>query len=299
MFWGVAAAYAILAITPLSATAGPGLTKIAEGVYSYVDTKNPSPATSFGANAGIIIGRDGIVVVDTLISAKEGQRFIKDIRAVSDKPIKYVIDTHDHLDHVLGNSEFVKLGATVVAQADTKTAMVKNGDGLLHRAKSFGLTDEAMIGTTVVAPTLAFTDAMEIDLGDRVVELIHAGPSHTGGSLIVYVPDSKTLFAGDILFTNFHPNMREGDIQGWVRSLDRIASLDVAAIIPGHGPLSLKKDVQEMKEYLLTFDTKAKELAARSNDPDTIAAELKKALPSRQYFDMFIVSNVKGLYLKK
>jgi len=70
-FWIVLAAYAFLAITPLNAVAGPGLAKIAEGVYSYVDTKNPSPATSFGANAGIIIGRDGIVVVDTLISAKE------------------------------------------------------------------------------------------------------------------------------------------------------------------------------------------------------------------------------------
>ncbi len=302
VFWkriipSLAALIVLSGVLPVPARAG--LAKIAEGVYSYVDEKNPSPATSFGANAGIIIGKDGIVVVDTLISAKEAQRFIKDIRAVSDKPIRYVVNTHDHLDHVLGNSEFAKLGATIIAQAETKAAMVKNGAGLLQRAKYFGLSDETMSGTTVVIPSLTFTDAMEIDLGDRKVELIHAGPSHTGGSSIVYVPDSKTLFAGDILFTNYHPNMRDGDIQGWVKALDVIASMDATNIIPGHGPLSTKKDVADMKNYLIAFDAKVKELLAKSSDPEYIASEVKKALPARKYFDIFIASNVKGLYLKK
>jgi cyclase len=171
----------------IAASANTGLTKIADGVFSYVNEKNPSPGTSFGANAGIIVGKDGIVVIDTLISAKEAQRFIRDIRAVSDKPIRYVVNTHDHLDHVLGNSEFVKLGATIIAQTDTKAAMVKNGDALLQRAKYFGLSDGAMSGTTVVAPSLTFSDAMEIDLGDKKIDLLHAGPSHTAGSSIVFI----------------------------------------------------------------------------------------------------------------
>ncbi|MDA8099618.1 MAG: MBL fold metallo-hydrolase [Nitrospiraceae bacterium] len=292
-------AVVIIFITLSAVPAHAALTKIVEGVYSYVDEKSPSPANSFGANAGIVVGKDGIVVIDTLISAKEAQRFIKDIRLVSDKPIRYVIDTHDHLDHVLGNCEFAKQGATIVAQSETKAAIVKNGDGLLGRAKYFGLTDEAMAGTTVVMPSLTFSDSMEIDLGDRKVRVMLAGPSHTGGSSIVYIPESKVLFAGDVLFTNYHPNMRDGDIQGWVRSLDRIAAMDVASIVPGHGPLSTKKDIDDMKVYLLAFDAKAKELAAKSDSADAIAAEIKKAIPSRTYFDMFIASNVKGLYLKK
>ncbi len=283
----------------IAASANAGLTKIADGVFSYVDEKKPTPETSFGANAGIIVGKDGIVVIDTLISAKEAQRFIRDIRAVSDKPIRYVVNTHDHLDHVLGNSEFVKLGATIIAQTDTKAAILKNGAALLQRAKYYGLSDEAMSGTTVAAPSLTFSDAMEIDLGDKKIELLHTGPSHTAGSSIVYIPDSRVLFAGDVLFTNYHPNMRDGDIQGWVKVLDRILSMDVVSIVPGHGPLSTKKDIQDMKEYLLIFDAKAKELAAKSNDPDYIAAEVKKAVPNRQYFDIFIVSNIKELYLKK
>jgi cyclase len=177
--------------------------------------------------------------------------------------------------------------------------MVKNGDALLQRAKYFGLSDEAMSGTTVATPSLTFSDAMEIDLEDKKIELLHAGPSHTNGSSIVFIPDSKVLFAGDVLFTNYHPNMRDGDIQGWVKVLDRISSMDVVRIVPGHGPLSTKKDIDDMKKYLLAFDAKARELAARSNDPDYIAAEVKKAVPNRQYFDIFIASNVKWLYLKK
>ena len=155
-----------------------------------------------------------------------------------------------------------------------------------------------MIGTTVAAPSLTFFDEMAIDLGDRQIELIHAGPSHTSGSLIVYIPASKTLFAGDLLFTNYHPNMRDGDIGSWIKALDRIAAMDIVDVIPGHGPLSTKKDIKEMKEYLAAFDVKAKELVARSNDPDVVARELKKVLPPRRYFDLFIASNVKALYMK-
>ncbi len=298
-FVTVAFCFVILAAFEGAAIAQTGLTKIADGVYSYVDSKDPSPAASFGANAGIIVGRDGIVVVDTLTSAKEAQRFIKDIRSTTDKPIKHVINTHHHLDHSLGNSEFVKLGAVVIAQENCRREAQKDADTIIKRALNYGFTSEALEGTTVALPTLTFTDRMEIDLGDRKIELIHAGPSHTGGSILVFVPDSKALFAGDVLFTDYHPNMRDGDIQGWVKALDRIASMDVASVIPGHGPLSTKKDVVDMKNYLLAFDAKVKELLGKSGDPEYIASEVKKALPGRRNFDMFIVSNVKALYLKK
>lgn len=281
------------------APAHAGLMKIAEGVYSYLDDKNPSPATSFGANAGIIIGKDGIVVIDTLISAKKAKQFMKDIRAISKKPIKYVVNTHDHLDHVLGNSAFAKIGATLIAHADAKVAMLKSGDNMLKNAKTYGLSDDAMKGTTIAVPSLTFTDAMQIDLGDRKVELMNVSPSHSPGSIIVYVPDSKTLFAGDVLFTNYHPYMGNGDIMGWVKALDKIVDMDVINIIPGHGPLSSKKDIADMKQYIITFELKARELTAKSDDLVFIAAEMKKAIPQRQHFDMFIAYNVKGLYLKK
>ena len=102
-----------------------GLTKVADGVYSYADIKNSSPANSFGANAGIIIGKDGIIVIDTLVSAKEAKRFIRDIKAISKKPIKYVVNTHYHLDHTFGNSEFKKPSAVIISQVKDTEKMKK------------------------------------------------------------------------------------------------------------------------------------------------------------------------------
>ncbi|MBI5848869.1 MAG: MBL fold metallo-hydrolase [Nitrospirae bacterium] len=281
------------------ATRNPGLTKIAEGIYSYIDAKNPAPSSSFGANAGIIIGKDGIVVVDTLISSKEAQRFIRDIRAVSDKPIKYVVNTHEHLDHSLGNADFIRLGAVVVSHTNGRKNAEAAAATILLKAKSYGLTDELLAGTTVAMASLTFNNRMEIDLGDRKVELIFTGASHTDGSLLMYVPDTKTLFAGDILFTDVHPYMGDGQIKGWTGVLDDISAMDVVSIIPGHGPLSTKKDLQEMKQYLLTFERIGRELSAQGKDAKFIAAEIIKAVPKRQFFEMFVAGNVTALYPKR
>lgn len=274
-----------------------GLARIADGIYSYLDEKNPLPSRSFGANAGIIIGRDGIVVVDTLISAKEGQRFIRDIKAVTNKPVRYVVNTHEHLDHSLGNSEFVSLGAIVIGHRNCKKNAEAAASTILQKAGNYGLTDEMLQGTKVVAPSVTFSDRMEIDLGDRKVELIYAGSSHTDGSIVVYVPDAKTMFAGDILFTNFHPNMRDGDIPGWAAVLDSILAMDVTVIVPGHGPLSSKKEIQDMKEYLLTCEKLGRELAAQGKDAKSIADAILGSVPRRQFFGMFVAGNVTAKYL--
>ncbi len=272
------------------------LAKMSDNVYSYVDTKGASPANGFGANAGIIIGKNGILVVDTLISAKKAKEFIKDIRAVSGKPIKYVVDTHYHLDHTLGNSEFARLGAIIIAHRNCLKNLTP--DSTLKRAALYGLSKEAMEGTEVASPVVTFTDRMSVNLGDCTVELIYPGPSHTDDSILVYLPQEKVLFAGDVLFTHYHPNLGDGDVAGWVKALDFISLLDVDKIIPGHGPLSNKQDVADMKTYLITFDKKAKELAAVSNDPQLISAELMKVLPAGYELELMVPYNVRK-YIRK
>jgi glyoxylase-like metal-dependent hydrolase (beta-lactamase superfamily II) len=278
-----------------------GLTKIADNVYSYVDTRQSAPPNSFGANAGIIIGKKGVVVVDTLISAKQARKFIKDIGAVTGKPIKYVINTHGHLDHTFGNYEFAKRGAIIIAQKNCLLNMKKHSESALKNAKNFGLTLKDMKGTKIAYPTLTFTEGMEIDLGDQMVELVNTGYTHTDDSIMVYLPASKVLFTGDVLFTSYHPFLGEGDIPGWTRGLDNIMKMDVNKIIPGHGPLSSKKDVEDMKNYLLAFDAKATELAvsAKSNDAPYIASELLKALPQRPEGAGLVLWNIQKKYLKK
>lgn len=288
-----------IAVSFGSANAQEGLKKIADNVYSYVDIRNASPKNGFGANAGIVVGRDGILVVDTLISSKKARNFLEDIRAISDKPIKYVVNTHSHLDHCFGNAEFDKIGAVIIAHQNSGKDLRMNGEATMKRARAYGLTDDDLEGTTIALPKITFNDRMEIDLGGQTVELIYKGPSHTDGSIMVYLPDKKILFAGDILFTDYHPNLVEGDIAGWIKTLDYIMSLNVNAIIPGHGPVSGKKDVSDMREYLNTFDNKAKELCAKSKDVDWIVSEMKKSLPQRRELDMMIKSNIQRRYLKK
>jgi glyoxylase-like metal-dependent hydrolase (beta-lactamase superfamily II) len=290
---------AIVFLCVSSVFAEGGLTKIVDGIYSYVDVKHATAQNSFGANAGIIVGRDGIIVIDTLISAKEAKKFIKDIRLVSDKPIKYVVNTHMHLDHTFGNCEFVKLGATIIASADGKREMRSYAETALKKASAYGLTEQDLEGTEICYPSITFEKKMEIDLGGRTVELIHPGRSHTEGSIVVFVPDQKAIFAGDILFTDYHPNLIYADIDGWVKALDYVLAMDAATIVPGHGPVSSKKDVADMKNYLVLFDKKAKELTAQSGDLQHIVSELRKILPPRAELDMMIGANVQMRYLKK
>ncbi|NVN91848.1 MAG: MBL fold metallo-hydrolase [Desulfuromonadales bacterium] len=276
-----------------------GLTKLADNVYSYVGVKDASPAHSFAANAGIVIGLDGVLVVDTLISAKEGERFLADIRRVTDKPIKYVVNTHTHLDHALGNCVFARLGATVISHEADRTMLIAQGAAILQHAGDYGLKPEEMAGTQVVIPSLAFSERMIIDLGGEEVQLIRTAPSHTAGSLVVCLPAKKLLFSGDILFTDFHPFLADGDISGWTRTIDSLLAMDVERIIPGHGPLSTKKDLREMKEYLLLFDSTAKELAATSQDADAISAQMLKILPKRSIAEWMVGYNLKARYMGK
>lgn len=281
------------------ALAADKLTRIADNVFAYVDTKQGSKDNSFGANAGIVIGRDGIAIVDTLISAKEAKRFIKAIEAVSKKPIKYVINTHYHLDHAFGNAEFVKLGAVVIAQENDKQAMARSAEDTLKNAGQYGLTPGDIEGTTIAYPVLSYSERMTIDLGGQLIELRHARPAHTDGDTLVYLPDKKILFAGDILFTNYHPFLAEGNIEEWCAELDGLQATDAEVIIPGHGPISGKKDLADMKQYLLQFDQQAKALATRGTDPEALAVEMLKTLPTRAEGAWLITANLKMKYLKK
>lgn len=276
-----------------------GLVKIADNVYSYVDAKEPVPANSYGANAGIVIGEKGVLVIDTLISLKEGKRLINDIRKITDKPVRYVVNTHHHLDHAFGNSEFAELGATIIAHKNGRAAMEKSAEATLKSAKDFGLTEKDMEGTKIAYPDLTFNERMEVDLGNVTVEILYVTHSHTRGSVLVYVVERKVLFTGDILFTDFHPYMADGSIDGWVRTLDYIMTLGAGKIIPGHGPVSGEKDVLDMKAYLIAFDKNARKLASESGDLDFIAEEIKKSLPSKTRLESLIKTNIQLRYLKK
>ncbi len=290
----------VLAILPVDAGwAAGGLSRISDGVYAYVDIKSGSLNNRFGANAGIVVGDDGVLVVDTLTSAQEALIFMDDIRKITQKPIRYVVNTHYHLDHAFGDCLFADMGAVIISHANCRKQVQLIKDQALEAARSFGMDDAALQGTRIVVPQITFERVMELDLGNRVVQLVYSGQgSHTAGSIIAWVPQQKVAFSGDILFTNFHPYMAEGDLEGWSMTLEFLKALGAEKIIPGHGPLSGQQDVEDMKAYLVAFDRNAKSLCATSQNIEQIAGEMLARLPQRDDGQFLVNANIQARYLK-
>jgi len=278
------------------------LQKLSDHVYAYVGVKNASPsANSFGANSGVVIGKDAVLVVDTLVSAKEAEALRADIKKLTGTPIKYVVNTHYHLDHAWGNSVFVKDGAVVIGHENSRLSGSKNISALEH-AGDFGLTPQDMEGTVLELPTVTFQDAMRVDLGGGVaVDLSYPGPTHTNGSITAFVPGDRVLFLGDILFKYYYPYIGEGDVPSWVKVLSDLEKTPAKIIVPGHGPLSTVSDIKEMKAYLKDFDVLAKRLCRgkKRDDASAVAAELLKQLPNqgRTELPFLVEENLRDKYL--
>jgi len=294
---GIIAVVLALVLFAAASAQAQGLKKIAENVYAYEGAKTATPQNSYAANAGVVVGTDGVIVIDALISAKEGKRLLRDIRKITDKPVRYVVLTHAHLDHALGASVFTEAGALLVSHELERAYLERKGQGMLQKAAEFGLSKEDMAGTRIALPVITFTERLTLRLGGETVELIHQLPSHSTGSTLVLLPRQKVLFTGDVLFTDFHPFLGEGDIPAWAKTLDAIQDMDLIVIVPGHGPLSTKKDVAEMKDYILLFDAKARELAAQGLAPAALAAQLKALLPRRALAENMILYSLAIKYL--
>lgn len=291
----------LFAQTVVAAEQTMELIKLSEHVYAVVDFKNPSIRTnSLGANSGVVIGDDAVLVVDTRISAKKARKFIADIKKVTDKPIKYVVNTHYHLDHSWGNCEFVKLGAVVIGHENGRLVEPKvKAD--MKNARNFGLTSQDMEGTTPSVPTVTFKDSLLVDLGSVTVTLSYLGHTHTDDSIVALVEPDAVLFAGDILFTHYHPSLGYSDVRQWQKALAEIETTSARIIVPGHGPVSTVEDIRDLKIYLAQFDEQAKALCAgkTQNDAHAVAQELLKRLPDQNRTELTwaVESNLRSKYL--
>jgi glyoxylase-like metal-dependent hydrolase (beta-lactamase superfamily II) len=162
---------AIVLICPSRIVNAKVLSKISDSVYAYTGTQSASPSNGFGANAGIIVGQEWVIVIDTLASAKEARQMINDIERITNKPIQYVVNTHTHFDHCFGNSEFAKDGAIVIAHESGKANLMKLKNKLIGIAKKMGMNDEMLEGTTISYPSVTFDDRIQIDIGNLIVDL--------------------------------------------------------------------------------------------------------------------------------
>ena len=205
------------------------------------------------ANIGFIVGEKAIAVIDTGGSIHEGHRLICQIRKVSDLPIKYLINTHVHPDHTLGNGAFADLDITFIGHKNLKHALGVLSKTYLRRYNQ--MTGEQVSDKTIILPKIGVSDTLEIDLGNRILTLIATGKAHTNNDLMVYDKQTDTLWLSDLLFHKHVPVFgKSGSIEGWLKVIKENKEKSVKNVIPGHGPLIIdKKEASDNQSRYLTL----------------------------------------------
>lgn len=247
------------------------LQKVAADVYFVQGESALGSAVNrnFISNAGFVITRDSVVVIDALGSPALAEELVKQIRTVTRKPISHVLLTHYHADHIYGLQVFAALGAKIVANAQAREYINSETAHLRLEASRKDLAPWVNGSTRMVPASQWLTaDSSQLTVGGVDFVLQHMGPAHTPEDTAVFLPQSGVLFIGDVVFRNRIPYVGQADSRHWIAALDELLKLPVKIMVPGHGPASdsPRKDMQLTRDYL-RFLRDSMSKAAANLDP--------------------------------
>jgi cyclase len=273
---------------------------LGHGVWAAIEV----PGSHAGGNAGFVVGDDGVLVVDSFGLKQASEAFLAAIRKVTDKPIRYVVDTHYHMDHLAGNGLFAEAGAILMAQRNVRAwSRTENYRILLPPVT----TAETRALAELVPPSLLYRDGIEVYLGEKRVQ-VRVMPGHTGGDSVVVVPDAKVVFTGDLYWDHALPNLVDADTAAQIATLDALArDYPDARFVPGHGKfvtgqeldqwdMARAGDLRDLSRYLT--DLRAAVGAALKQGKsgqalqDQVLPGLKQRYGGLFAFDFFAAKNI-------
>jgi quinoprotein relay system zinc metallohydrolase 2 len=268
--------------------------RIADGDYVHFGQIALTTPANEGdiANLGIIVGQDAVAVVDTGGSVAVGQRLLQAVQRITDRPVRYVINTHDHPDHIFGNAAF-GAGTTFVGHHNLPSELAKRGTYYLRSFRE-QLGEDAIEAVRIVPPTLLVDDETTLDLGGRRLRLTAWSPAaHTDCDLTVLDEATGVLFAGDLVFLQ-HVPVVDGSLTGWLAVLTRLAQVPATIVVPGHGAsvAPWPQALDDERRYLTMLAQDARRLIAAGVPLARAVPEIGRSERTRwQLFDDYNARN--------
>ena len=222
------------------------LRQVGPGVYAAID----GPEHKAGSNAGFVIGDDGVLVIDSFFNLDAARALVGEIHRLTPKPIRYVVNTHYHLDHTGGDQALRDAGAIIIAHRNVRGWVRTENVHLL--GANITPAFRAQIAALPLPDVVTDKD-LTVCLGSRKV-VVRTVLGHTGGDLTVLVPDANVLFTGDMLWRKIPPNLIDGSVKEWTATDADFEHMPQAAqvtFVPGHGDVASLKDVADFRAYLL------------------------------------------------